>query len=601
MTIEYKNIKDLNIARENTRKTRPSEQVKTLAASIEAIGILHTLVGYEKKGKVYITDGGSRLAALRLIAKGKTDTGALLTKIPVNICGKDHAIDVSLSANLVRSAMTPADQFTAFHKLHHLENVPVDEIAKRYYVDSATVKRILKLAALAKPIFKAFRDGDISLDAAKVYAGCGDIDRQLNAFDECGVDASVHAIRVSLRRNTYLADAARVAFVGLQNYRDKGGVLEDDLFEDKTILLNGEIIDELMGEAIQSHTQSLLDDGWSFVEYFEDSQDYFEATKKFSDRLWQTCCPTKAQQSKMDKLSSQMEKLGAYWQLEDDERTKYDKWEATYKALEQAASSFSKDEMAQGVCLWYFGESGAQYATFALPQEKSKSEKDKQVQRDYPESFERNVLASAGDALMEHLTNHPHAVTTALTIAALEFANFPTVNLSLKQHPKLKFTRGEEKAESSDGLDGAYDYSGWNINPTDMIKRVKELVAMSEPERQSVLASLLRKCLTMSEQSSDQSDRLDLLHYVSGEAEFTLTDYWTFGEDELKCLTKKQLIHILETMGLSPKSFDKAKKSELVTVAARYAAEQNWTPEFVRGEKMGDAVDGSVIPITKAA
>ena len=584
MTIQYKNIKDLKIASENTRKTRSSEQVKTLAESILAVGLLHTLVGYEDNGSIYITDGGTRLKALRHIGKQGDGTGKLLTDVPVNICLKGQAIDISLSANLVRSAMTPAEQYTAFHKLHYIENVAISNIAKRYYVDSQTVKRILKLASLAKPIFAAFKKGDMSLDVAKAYAGCGDTDRQLKTFDTCGVNANEYAVRSALRENTYLADAARVEFVGLQAYRDKGGVLEDDLFEEQTVLLNGDIIDELMVEAVQIHTQSLLDDGWSFVEYFENSQDYFDATRTQRGRLWQTCNPTKAQQSKMDKLSSLMEKLGDYWQLEGGGRTKYDKWEAAYKALEQVASSFSKDDMAQGVCLWYFGENGAQYGTFALPKEKVKSEKGKPVQRGYPESFERNVLASAGDALMEHLTNHPHVVTTALTIAALEFANFPTVNLSLKQHPKLKFKRGEEKTERSDSSDGAYDYSGWNINPEDMIKRVKELVAMSEPERQSVLASLLRKCLTMGEQCSDQSDQLALLHYVSDETQFDLKDYWTFGEDELKCLTKTQLLRILETMGLSPKSFDKAKKSELVIVAARYASEQKWTPEFVRSE-----------------
>jgi len=90
MTIQYINLNDLKIARENTRKTRQAEQIKTLATSIETMGILHMLVGYKEKGSVYITDGGSRLKALQLIAKNKKDMGKLITEVPVNICLKNR-------------------------------------------------------------------------------------------------------------------------------------------------------------------------------------------------------------------------------------------------------------------------------------------------------------------------------------------------------------------------------------------------------------------------------------------------------------------------------------------------------------------------------
>lgn len=347
---------------------------------------------------------------------------------------KKQAIDVSLTANLVTSAMTPADQYTAFHKLHHIENVPVAEIAKRYYVDSPTVNRILKLASLAKPIFEAFKKGGITLDVAKAYAGCGDADRQLTAFKTCGVNATAHSVRLALRENTYLADSACVAFVTLDAYVEKGGVVEEDLFEEKTVLLNGEIIDKLMVSAIEAHTQSLMEQGWSQVTYYDSRQEYYDASQKQGSRIWQTCKPNKKHQAKLDSLSKRIEKMGYYWDLNEKQRSTYKKLEAEYKALEQSVSSFSDEDMNKGICLWYFDESGAQYGTYALPVQKSKPDTKPKEQRDYSESFEREVLAASGDALMEHLALNPNVVTTAMTIAALECAQLPCVNFSMKPH-----------------------------------------------------------------------------------------------------------------------------------------------------------------------
>ncbi|MEL6687546.1 MAG: ParB N-terminal domain-containing protein [Pseudomonadota bacterium] len=574
MTIEYKALNDLVIARENTRKTRSHDQIKTLAASIEAVGILHTLVGYEENGKTHITDGGSRLKALRLLAKGDAELGDLLKKIPVSLCNKAHAIDVSLTANLVRQAMTPADQFTAFHKLHHVEQVAIEEIAQRYFVDSLTVKRILKLASLAKPIFEAFKAGDVSLEIARIYAGCGDIDRQLSVFDECGVDASPYRIRRALRENTYLATAAKVEFVGLQAYLDKGGVLEDDLFEEKTVLLNGEIIDDLMVEAIETLNRELLTQGWSEVHYSEDRETHWSLVQKLGYRLHPKLNPTKKQQKTLDKLQEKMEAFETYWRLSDEDKAKYDALEKAYNQIEQDASAFDPTDIETGLCYWYFSDNGPEIGYFK-PREQTP--KPKKVEQDYADRFQRDVMASAGDALMEHLIANPNAITTALAIAALESFRLPCVNFDKKTHGKRKFDRGNE-----DGQEDAPRFDSWNTSPSNMIDRVKELVAMSETERQSALATVMRQAFTLGEQGSDYADQKALFDLIAEQSNFTLSDYWQFGEDELKCLTKAQLLRVLGTMGQDPVSLSKAKKSELVMIAARYAKQQQWTPEFIR-------------------
>ena len=597
MTIEYKSLTNLKIARENTRKTRSKDQIDTLADSIRAVGLLHTLVGYEDKGMTHITDGGSRLKALRVIDKGEENFDDLLANIPVTICPKEQAIDVSLTANLVRNAMTPTDQYTAFHNLHRKQGVEIEEIAKRYYVDSATVRRILKLAELAKPIFQALKEGEISLDAAKAYAGCSDQDRQLAVFETCGLDANAYMIRRQLRENSYLADSACVSFVTLDAYKERGGVIETDLFEDQTLLPDGHIIDELMVEAVEANNQALLDKGWGEVRYFDDRSSLYDAATQYGARLSPSFDPTEDQQSRLDVLEKEIEAFGYYWNLSADDQKRHQVLNAEYEAIEQAASSFDPDIMDKAICLWSFSESGPSYQFHLLMDETKAQDRKPKIQRDYSESFERNVFATAGDALFEHLTLNPHAVTLSLVIAALEFGHFPALDLSKKSRPKLKFTReGEAIVELDTG-----DQNSWGTSDQDKIARLKELTKMDDVERLGILAGLLRSSFKMGEQASDLSDQLALFQFMSDHTEFSLTDYWTFGEEELSCLTKAQLLRVLGRLGLNPSAFDKAKKSELVKVAARYASEQKWLPEFITDVTTDEIESAEDEPLAEAA
>jgi len=582
MTIQFKTLNDLKIARENTRKSRSKDQIKTLAESITSVGLLHTLVGYEEGETTFISDGGSRLKALRLIAKKDDNFEALLTNIPVNICTKEQALDISLSANLVRNAMTPAEQFTAFHKLHNKQGVSVADIAKRYYVDSVTVRRILKLAELAKPIFQAFKQGEISLDVAKVYAGCNVQERQLAVFETCGLDASASMVRRHLRKNTYLADSALVKFVTLDAYKARGGVVEEDLFESKTILPDGHIIDELMIEATEAHSQELREQGWSEVFYFQDRSSLYDASAQYGGRIFPDVMPNDEQQARLDEIESEIDDLGNYWNLDASEQSRHEALTQEHGAIEQAASSFTDDVMANGVCLWSFSDTGVTCQNYALADEPVSKETALKEARDFSESFERNVMAAAGDALMEHLTRAPSVATFAMMIAALEFGHFPMLNVSTRNRSKLKFSRGDKAVEFEEAF--AHPH-GFGVSSADQIDRIKALMQMSEAERYAVLAGLLRDSFCMGETCSAQDDQLAIYDFLSGETEFSLADYWTFSEEELRCLTKAQLLRVIDTMGYNRASYSKAKKSELVIVVSRLAAEKQWLPEFVRPKK----------------
>ena len=63
---------------------------------------------------------------------------------------------------------------------------------------------------------------------------------------------------------------------------------------------------------------------------------------------------------------------------------------------------------------------------------------------------------------------------------------------------------------------------------------------------------------------------------------FNLADFWIMGEDELKAMTKPQLLRCMEEIGVDVSAYQKSKKTELVKVFARLAERTRWTPDFVR-------------------
>jgi ParB family chromosome partitioning protein len=147
----------------NVRKTPASSQsLAELAASIHAIGLINSLtVRPAKKGKFEVGAGGRRLAALQLLA----DEGKIPVDHPVRceLRSKDgDFLEVSLAENVVCEQMHPADEFEAFLALIESGRNEAD-VAARFGVTEAVVKRRLKLARISPVVMTAYRAGDLSL------------------------------------------------------------------------------------------------------------------------------------------------------------------------------------------------------------------------------------------------------------------------------------------------------------------------------------------------------------------------------------------------------------------------------------------------------
>ncbi len=150
----------------NTRKTDRLAEIKQLAASIEAKGLLENLVvqpaGNGETDSMYdVVAGGRRLAALKLLAKRKKL--ARDHRVPCLVLGNGTgAIEASLTENFMRIPPHPADQFEAFAKTG--DGLSTDAIAARFGITKTFVDQRLKLASVSPRLVAEYRAGAMTLE-----------------------------------------------------------------------------------------------------------------------------------------------------------------------------------------------------------------------------------------------------------------------------------------------------------------------------------------------------------------------------------------------------------------------------------------------------
>ena len=123
--------------------------------------------------------GGRRLEALKLLAKKKR-----LAKdfdVPCLLVADATARTASLSENVQREAMHPADQFEAFAALI-AEGRPIEDIAADFGVTPLVVQRRLKLANVSPRLIADYRADEVTLEQLMALAITDDHAAQEAAF-----------------------------------------------------------------------------------------------------------------------------------------------------------------------------------------------------------------------------------------------------------------------------------------------------------------------------------------------------------------------------------------------------------------------------------
>jgi ParB/RepB/Spo0J family partition protein len=225
-------------APQNVRKTDVAADVESLADDIAAHGLLQSLIGFAGSTTidakaVYIVGGGRRLQALKLLRERGTIKDNW--PVPVLIRPEEEAVELSLSENLARRDMNPADEFIAFAALMAPGNRSPADLAKQFGFTERYVKQRLRLAGLADEILDALREDKISLEIATEYARTADQALQSKVFKrECRPNNyqrhSLWNIRAAYGAEQLTEASIIFQFIDRDTYEREGGGYEEDLF-----------------------------------------------------------------------------------------------------------------------------------------------------------------------------------------------------------------------------------------------------------------------------------------------------------------------------------------------------------------------------------
>ena len=259
----------LRPAGRNVRKT-PRMSIPELAASIQRVGLLQNLIVIASAdGEHYeVVAGGRRLAALKLLAKKHRI--AKDWEVPCLLVADGTARTASLTENVQREAMHPADQFEAFAALV-AEGRPIEDIAADFSVTPLVVQRRLKLANVSPRLMADYRADAVTLDQLMALAITDDHAAQEAAFYDAP-QWQRHPSHLRERLTEREIDAYRhplVRFVGLDSYEAAGGGVRRDLFAEDdagVYLTDAALLERLAQDKLAGIAATVRAEGWAWVD-----------------------------------------------------------------------------------------------------------------------------------------------------------------------------------------------------------------------------------------------------------------------------------------------------------------------------------------------
>ncbi|MBS0414257.1 MAG: ParB/RepB/Spo0J family partition protein [Proteobacteria bacterium] len=295
----------------NVRKT-PRMSIPELAASIQRVGLLQNLIVIASAdGEHYeVVAGGRRLAALKLLAKKHRISKEW--EVPCLLVADGTARTASLTENVQREAMHPADQFEAFAALV-AEGRPIEDIAADFSVTPLVVQRRLKLANVSPRLMGDYRADAVSLDQLMALSITDDHAAQEAAFYDAPTwQRSPSALRDRLTEREI--DAYRhplVRFVGLDSYEAAGGGVRRDLFAEGdagVYLLDAALLERLAQDKLAGIAATVRAEGWAWVDAtpgvtHADLQAFQRAPRERRE-------PNKREAQRIGKLQARMQELG---------------------------------------------------------------------------------------------------------------------------------------------------------------------------------------------------------------------------------------------------------------------------------------------------
>lgn len=604
-------------SKRNVRKSRRAS-IPELAASILRVGLLQNLtVVVSVDGEHYeVVAGGRRLAALKLLAKRRRI--AKDYQVPCLLVADASARTASLTENVQREAMHPADQFEAFAALV-AEGRPVEDIAADFGVTPLVVQRRLKLANVSPRLLEDYRADAVTLDQLMALAITDDHAAQEAAFyDAPQWQRSPQALREHLTHEAI--DASRDALarlVGIETYEVSGGGVRRDLFSDAqqgVYLTDSALLDSLARDKLAAVADSIRMEGWSWVEVapratHAELNAFQRARRTRRD-------PNKLEAKRIAKLEGRQHELQDRLDDEDTDlpdddvqalHEEIDRLGHELEAIEQGLTLYAPDVLALGGAVVSVDHRGGvvvhrgllreEQAKALRAQERQEAgEMDggavegaqRPVSSGISEKLAKRLSAHRTAALQAEVALHPHIALVAVVhrlalrvvVDAYRSEGSP-VNISASPQDGLD-AHAPDVAQSPAAIGIREVRQAWADRlPQDPDALFTELLTFPQPE----LLSLLAVCVavTVDAGTSRESDTpAALLAQAVG---LDMHDWWTpTAAGYFAHVSKAKTLEAVQVF--APEQVNrlaKLKKAELANEAERLVTGTGWLPVMFRG------------------
>ncbi|MDX3893489.1 ParB/RepB/Spo0J family partition protein [Pusillimonas sp.] len=623
-------IIDLNPAkltvsiRYQARKTPGQQPLPDLADSIAAQGLLQNIVvtKAKKRGAYEVVAGGRRLQAIQLlIADGRWPEDQ---QVPALLVAGDSALEASITENVQREAMHPADEFEAFAALIE-QGKTIEDVAARFGVSTHVVKRRMRLASVAPELIAAYRAGEMALDALMAFAVSEDRERQRDVW--AGLSewerSHPHIIRSRLTVDELTANSGVTRYVGLDAYHAVGGRSFRDLFayeeDGRSIYIQDRtLIERLALAKLDIEAEAIRAEGWGWVSVALDADN--EQLRNYGRTFPESRPLTKAEKKSISELSAQRdaieEKMDA---VVDDDGTQwleleqaFDDLEAQIENIQDGAQQWPPSILAAAGALVTIGsegrtkvwrglirpedrqdaahaakgEDGETGARVSLPQAKTR--------RVHSERLVRQLTANKVGIVAAELATKP---TTALAVLVAQLARKTLISgyygcgsfgigISAQQEALEQYA--PDFTESKAGQELARVRQHWlDLMPKDECGETDDLLQWALGQDTATLLDFLAYLVAASvrgvqHQESTSATPLDALAAIDG---IDPSRWWEpSAESYLAHVSKDRIIEAV-TEGADEAAaapLAKMKKGEAVQAAQQALAGRGWLPDILR-------------------
>jgi ParB family chromosome partitioning protein len=609
---------------DNVRTTGVEEGIGELAASIASVGLLQGLVvKKEPRGKYAVIAGRRRLMALSQLAdEGKVKA---TLQVPCRLASKDADLpEISLTENVMRVPMHPADEFEAFQRLI-ASGKSVPDVAARFGVTEAVVLRRIALARVSPMLLDAYRKGQLNLELLQAFTLTDDHSAQEGIWNQLHPwDRKAHMVRQMLSSDDIPATDKRVRFVGLPTYEAAGGTVRRDLFaegESGTYIADPAKLTRLVSEKLTTLAETLRADGWKWVEVQPETD--HQAISRYK-RVHAPELPLSADaNAEIESLEEQRDGLVTQLEHEEDEENKeaqtlyeqIDEIDRRIQAIRRNRKTAYSDQVkaSSGVVI-SIGHNGEPAFVCGLLR------KEDEIAMREPEEIDSASIPSAAPnpapaqepsacsaVLLEALTQYKTAAIAA------ELFQQPNIALAAMVHGlvlnefglDLHLYRSQTCLQVSTRqahLEGANDSAAAAVLEEQKRSWLQRLAPASDDiwpwclqQSQETLLQLLAYCVSRTidavKSKSDTNDDLGRLQQADALADalqFDMTKWFAPTADNFfSKVPKSRIAQALTEAGkpLTPEAL-KLKKVELATLAENEIRGTGWLPEALRIAKV---------------